>query len=439
VYGPRVRRELGRGLAAAFLAGTWSERAMAARGRRALAPAPRFVPHVAREVLAAYRHPPRDRPRELAAYVAEILAPLPPPPVRPRVVRWYVPEPAMARTPWPVPELASTGALAAFLGLDDTELDWLADARGLERRAPDEKLRNYRYDWHPRPSGLPRLIERPKARLKAAQRRLLDDLLVWIPPHDAAHGFVRGRSARTHAAAHVGAPVVVCLDLEDFFATVEAGRVYGIFRTAGYPESVAHLLTALTTNAIPHAVWAATARPAGPGLVDAHHRLGRRLAAPHLPQGAPTSPALANLCAFRLDRRLAGLARAIGATYTRYADDLTFSGDERLLGLAPRIASIARSEGFRVNERKTRRMSRARRQRVTGIVVNERLNVARHDYDALKAALHNAATRGPEAENRAGVPDFRAHLLGRIAWVESLHPARGAELRRRFARITWEN
>ena len=63
----------------------------------------------------------------------------------------------------------------------------------------------------------------------------------------------------------------------------------------------------------------------------------------------------------------------------------------------------------------------------------------RHDYDALKAALHNAATRGPEGENRAGVPDFRAHLLGRIAWVESLHPARGAELRRRFARITWKD
>src|SRR5205085_1695512 len=186
VYGPRVRRDLGRGLASAFLAGAWNERAMAARGRRALSPAPRFVPHVAREVLAAYHRPPRDRPRELAAYVAECLAPLPPPPVRPRVVRWYLPEPAMGRTPWPVPEIASTGALAAFLGLDDSELDWLADARGLERRAPDQKLRNYRYDWHPRPGGLPRLIERPKARLKAAQRRLLDDVLVWIPPHDAA-------------------------------------------------------------------------------------------------------------------------------------------------------------------------------------------------------------------------------------------------------------
>jgi hypothetical protein len=70
-------------------------------------------------------------------------------------------------------------------------------------------------------------------------------------------------------------------------------------------------------------------------------------------------------------------------------------------------------------------------------VVNERLNVARSEYDQLKAILHNAARRGPAGENRAGVADFRAHLLGRIAWVESLNPGRGAALRGRFARIDW--
>ena len=82
--------------------------------------------------------------------------------------------------------------------------------------------------------------------------------------------------------------------------------MYGILRTAGYPEAVAHLLTGLTTNALPPAAWAAIPRPADPRAIDVHHRLGRRLATPHLPQGAPTSPALANLAAFGLDRRLAG-------------------------------------------------------------------------------------------------------------------------------------
>jgi len=348
----------------------------------------------------------------------------------------------MGRRPWPVPELASVGALAEHLGVGHGDLAWLADARGLERSVVDEQLRHYRYGWLARPGGSPRVIERPKARLKEVQRRILHEVLDWIPAHDAAHGFTRGRSARTHAAAHVGRPMVIRLDLEDFFASVSAGRIFGIFRTAGYPEPVAHALTALTTNAVPVSEWAAVPRPATPTLVRAHDRLGRRLATPHLPQGAPTSPALANLAAFRLDRRLAGFAAALDATYTRYADDLTLSGGRSLLGQAngirATISGIAREEGFLVNDRKSMLATRAGRQRVCGIVVNDRLNVERDEYDDLKAILHNAARRGPGGENRAGVPDFRAHLLGRIAWVESLNPARGAKLRDRFARIAWD-
>jgi ribosome-interacting GTPase 1 len=102
------------------------------------------------------------------------------------------------------------------------------------------------------------------------------------------------------------------------------------------------------------------------------------------------------------------------------------------------IATIAREEGFAVNTRKSAVTTRAGRQRVCGIVVNERPNVTRREYDQLKAILHNAARRGPSAENRAGVSDFRAHLLGRIAWIESLHPGRGAKLRSEFARIVWD-
>jgi GNAT superfamily N-acetyltransferase len=358
------------------------------------------------------------------------------------VRRWLVAELAMVRRPWPVPKLASLRAVASHLEVSDGQLAWLADVRGLERTVADEKLRHYRYGWLPRHGGPPRVIERPKARLKGLQRRVLHDVLDWIPAHDAAHGFTRGRSARSNAAAHTTRRVVMRFDLEDFFAAVCAPRVYGIFRAAGYPEPVAHTLTALSTNTVPIEEWAAVPRPTVPTLIQAHHRLGRRLATPHLPQGAPTSPALANLAAFALDRRLAGLAAALDATYTRYADDLTFSGSSRLLHQGERIratvATIAREKGFAVNTRKSAVTTRAARQRVCGIVVNEHPNVARHEYDQLKAILHNAARRGPSGENRAGVPDFRAHLLGRIAWVESLHPGRGAKLRSAFARIAWD-
>ena len=161
----------------------------------------------------------------------------------------------------------------------------------------------------------------------------------------------------------------------------------------------------------------------------------------HLAQGAPTSPALANLVAWRLDKRLAGLAQAFDATYTRYADDLTFSGDEafahKTASLTAAVSEIVETEGYRLNASKTRYMRASQRQSVTGIVVNQRPNLARSDYDALKAMLHNCVRTGPRSQNLSGHVDFRAHLEGRIGWVAHLHPERGHKLRAIFARIAW--
>jgi hypothetical protein len=163
---------------------------------------------------------------------------------------------------------------------------------------------------------------------------------------------------------------------------------------------------------------------------------------PHLPQGAPTSPALANLCTWRLDARLSALAAAAGAVYTRYADDLAFSGDETFARSAARFAvQVIRSaaqEGFAVNAGKTRFMRQGARQQLCGVVVNARTNVRREEYDRLKAILHNCALHGPAAQNREGATDFRAHLLGRIGWVAQVHPQRGEKLRASFARIRWD-
>lgn len=164
-------------------------------------------------------------------------------------------------------------------------------------------------------------------------------------------------------------------------------------------------------------------------------------AVPHLPQGAPTSPALANLCAYQIDCRLTGLARASGANYTRYADDLAFSGGEELERAVNRFSTqaavILEEEGFRVHHRKTRVMRQGVRQRIAGLVVNEHANVPREEVDQLKAILTNCARRGPAGENRAGHPDFRAHLHGRVGFVEMIHPERGRKLRRLLDAIPW--
>jgi retron-type reverse transcriptase len=166
-----------------------------------------------------------------------------------------------------------------------------------------------------------------------------------------------------------------------------------------------------------------------------------RLRARHLPQGTPTAGALANLAAYGFDVRVHALASSLGARYTRYADDLAISGSRDLVRAAPtiiaRIGAIAFEEGFALNFRKTRVMTASGRQRITGIVVNDKLAVPRREIERLRAILHNCARTGPAAQNRDGHADFRAHLLGRIAWVASIDPAKGARLRSSFDRIVW--
>jgi RNA-directed DNA polymerase len=274
------------------------------------------------------------------------------------------------------------------------------------------------------------------------QRLLLAGLLDRVPPHAAAQGFRRRHSVLTHAALHTGQAVVVRVDLADFFTSVGRAQVQAIFSAAGYRGPVARMLAALCTTATPASVIAALPGPEQAADVPGAFRQRQWLRRPHLPQGAPTSPALANLCAYRLDVRLAALAGVFGAQYSRYADDLTFSGGADLARIADRLVDwvtlVARDSGFAVQHRKTRVMKAAARQQVTGIVVNERLNLRRRDLDVLRAILTNCVRDGPAKQNRAQHPDVRAWLQGRVAWVAAVHPERGARLRAVFERIVWQ-
>jgi hypothetical protein len=446
VYDAEQRDALAAELADGFLTAQWKRDAVAEAGAARLERWPGWMEALAMRVIAVYPAPPVERQGELVVLIESFLAehsPWPGDSEPPRILRLLVSERRRLEHDWPIAAIDSVTDLADRLELSDGQLAWLADVRSLERSVGQEKLRNYRYLVVPRRGGVPRVLEAPKARLKEVQRWILHEILERVPPHEAAQGFRRGRSVAGHARLHSGQAVVLRLDLKDFFASVTAGRVFGIFRTLGYAPSVAHVLTGLSTNAIPDAVWQAVPRAGDPSLIQPRFWLGRALATPHLPQGAPTSPALANLAAFRLDRRLTGLAGSAAVRYSRYADDLTFSGPWRLqrrrLRFEALVAEIARDEGFSINERKSALQSAGRRQSVCGIVVNVRPNVLRSEYDELKAILHNAARHGPTGQNRARIADFEAHLRGRIAWVASLNPARGEKLRRRFDEIRWED
>ncbi|HJS97161.1 MAG TPA: reverse transcriptase family protein, partial [Solirubrobacteraceae bacterium] len=327
MYDADQRDALAAELAEAFLTAPWRPDAVAESGAARLDRWPGWMEALALRVIAVYPAPPVEREFELNALIESFLAehaPWPGEPEPPQIIRLVVREPtARARRlehDWPIAAIDSVADLAERLELSYGQLAWLADVRSLERSVTHEKLRNYRYLVVPRRGGLPRVLEAPKARLKEIQRWVLHEILGPVPTHEAAQGFTSGRSVATHAGLHSGQAVVLRLDLRDFFASVTAGRVFGIFRTLGYNRSVAHVLTGLSTNTIPQAVWHAVPRGPDPALIQPMFWLGRALATPHLPQGAPTSPALANLAAFRLDRRLSGLANSAGLRYSRYAD-----------------------------------------------------------------------------------------------------------------------
>ncbi len=352
-------------------------------------------------------------------------------------------QPVAAAAGWDLPSIVTGGDLAVWLGLDYGRMLWLADRKDLSVQRPEasrlkDPLRHYHYRVVGKEAGGIRLIEAPKRRLKEAQRRVLAEILERVPAHPAAHGFVKGRSIRSFAGPHVGQAIVLRMDLQDFFPSFSAARIQALFRTAGYPEAVADLLAGLVTTSAPVAAWQGCGAGGNLGaLREARRRYRRR----HLPQGAPTSPALANLCSFRLDCRLSGLAEIAGATYTRYADDLAFSGNENFARgidrFSTHVAAVLRQEGFQVHHRKTRIMRRSVRQYLAGLVINERLNVPRKDFDNLKATLTNCVRHGPEGQNLEGHPAFRAHLEGRVGFVASMHPGKGSRLRAILDRIAW--
>ncbi|HEX3747379.1 MAG TPA: reverse transcriptase family protein [Bryobacteraceae bacterium] len=326
---------------------------------------------------------------------------------------------------WNLPAIVTPGDLADWLALTPGELDWFADLKALGYKRASPKLQHYRYRVIEKGGGAMRLIEAPKPRLKWIQQRILAGILEKIPPHPAAHGFVKGRSVKTFAAPHVGRNVVLRMDLRDFFPSISGARIQTVFHTLGYPENVADILGGIATNATPRNV-----------LRDPLY------SRPHLPQGAPTSPALANFCLYRADCRLFGLAESAGARYTRYADDLAFSGgedfDRPVERFAAHAAAILSEEGFAVHHRKTRIMRPGVRQHLAGVVANRKLNVWRADYDCLKAILTNCVRHGAASQNRDGHNDFRAHLEGRVSYVASLNPEKGKKLRVILERIVWK-
>jgi RNA-directed DNA polymerase len=313
-----------------------------------------------------------------------------------------------------LPKLETPEVLAQALGLTVGQLRQLCYARVVSTRT------NYVRFALPKKTGGLRIISAPLPRLKAAQHWVLENVLEKLPVHDAAHGFRAGRSIVSNAQPHVGAAVVVNLDLKDFFPTVVYPRVKGFFVKLGYSEATATALALLCTEPDHEEVE-----------LDGQRYFvaqgGRRL-----PQGAPTSPALTNLLCRRLDRRLKGAAQKLGFTYTRYADDLTFSvpkGGTGDVGKLLRLARfVIRKEEFTPHPEKTRVLRRGGQQEVTGVVVNDKPGVDRETLRRFRALLHQLEKSGPEGKKWNGSTDVIASAVGFANYVAMVDPVKGKAL-----------
>jgi hypothetical protein len=310
-----------------------------------------------------------------------------------------------------LPVWRSESELAQGLGLT------LKTLRHYSIHSARERAPHYVTFAVPKRNGGERLIMAPKVRLKAIQRRLNALLVARLPADEHAHGFVARRSVRSNAQPHVGKAVILHLDLKDFFPSIHFGRVRGLMIALGYAYPVAGALAALMTESPRHPVIA--------GGVLYFPPVGSRAC----PQGAPTSPGVSNAIVVKMDRRLAGLGRRMGFAYTRYADDLAFSGDDvgQVHALRCLAQRIVEDEGFTLNHAKTRVLRRGTPQRVTGVIVNDVLGLSRQERRRLRAALHQASMR---ARGAGVAPQIDATLRGKLAYLKMLNPEQAARLMR---------
>ena len=297
--------------------------------------------------------------------------------------------------------------------------------------ASDHKDGPYTTHTIPKRDGSDRKICAPKKQLKWVQRQILKHILSKVPPHPAAHGFVNERSTVSNATPHVGAELVVKFDLKEFFPTVHYFRVIGLFASMGYPTGNCMFGTDDKSNQIAPVLARLCCYTPDP----------KKWGSAVLPQGAPTSPAISNLMCRRLDARLGGLAEANKGTYTRYADDLTFSFPKaeglNLGRFRWWVDQVCQQEGFTINQQKFRVIRDSQRQVVTGIVVNDKPQVPRELRRELRAILHNCektsvdeqAKRHPRFTGNVGA--FSQYLRGIAAYLNMVQPEQGAAMLKR--------
>lgn len=241
----------------------------------------------------------------------------------------------------------------------------------------------------PKKNGSKRKIDAPCNGLKHIQRCLNVIFQIIHTPHNSAMGFVKGRSVVSGAMVHLQQKYVYNIDLKDFFPSVTSGRLYKRLQSKPFScnENIASIITDLCCY---------------------QNEEGKNV----LPQGAPTSPTITNFICERLDRKLSKLSSAYCLKYSRYADDITFSGMINVFDEEGKFCKslkniIENEEGFKINETKTRLCHKGERMEVTGLTVNEKVNVSRDYIKQLRTLIHNIEVKGYDEAQRIFATEYK--------------------------------
>ena len=256
----------------------------------------------------------------------------------------------------------------------------------------------------PKKSGGKRTICQPSKKLKGLQSWILVNILNKIQVSPSCKGFRKGSSTLDNAVPHIGANTILNLDLKDFFPTVTTKQIYNLFKTIGYNKLIATIFTNICTY--------------------------KNM----LPQGSPCSPMLANLTAWTLDLRIQGYVGKRGISYTRYADDLSFSGlnPSKVVKIIPMIKNIIGEENFVVNHKKTRMASSARAKIVTGLIVNDdSVGIGKQKYKKLRAKIHHLTLPLEQTNEK-----LLYHVGGWLSYLNSVDKERLKKVKKYISELT---
>lgn len=325
-----------------------------------------------------------------------------------------------------LPVIFSLKHLAILSGIEFQELKSIINSRH----------NHYSYYLIKKKKGGCRRIIAPHSNIKSLQKWIQINILDNVELSPFATGFIKEKSILDNAKMHENKGVILNLDLSNFFETINERRVYGIFKSLGYAPNLSVEFAKICTASISDYRFEQLSEEEQEYFKDLHS-----LKESVLIQGAPTSPGISNIICRRLDHRLSKLANKFGVSYSRYADDITISGDIDRLPNIGVIRKIIENEGFIINWNKVGKYRTGQKQMVTGLLIDKKVRIPKKFKKDIYRHLYFCKKYGVSSHFQRVSPDKgyrREWIIGKILFVHSIEPDEAKKMMKLVEQINWE-